>query len=50
MMRGLFVVLSSKSNICCVPDSLNTPFISLDSQRMKISNNIKHIFVDEKIY
>ena len=50
MMRGLFVVLSSKSNICCVPDSTNTPFMSLNSQRMKISYNIKHIFVDEKIY
>ena len=50
MMRGLFVVLSSKNNICCVPDSTNTPFIPLDSQKMKISFNIKHIFVDENIY
>ena len=44
------MVLSSKSNICCVPDSTNIPFISLNSKRMKISFNIKHIFVDEKIY
>ena len=50
MMQGLFVVLSPKSNICGVPDSINTPFISLNSQRMKISYNIKQIFVDEKIY
>ena len=42
------MVLSSISNFCCVPDSTNTPFTSLNSQRMKISYNIKHIFVDEK--
>ena len=49
-MRGLLVVLSAKNNICCVPDSTNTPFVPLNSQRMKISFNIKHIFADEKTY
>ena len=46
MMQGLFAVLSSKCNICCVPDSTKTPFISL----IMISDNINHIFVDEKMH
>ena len=50
MMQGLFAVLSSKCNICCVPDSTKTPLISLNSQRIMISYNINHIFVDEKMH
>ena len=52
MMRGFLAVLSSKCNnyICCIPNSTNTPFMSLNSHRIMISYNIHHIFVDEKIY
>ena len=49
MMRGLFAVLSFKCNICCVTDITNTPFISLNSQRIMVSYDMNHIFVDEKI-
>ena len=50
MMQGPFAVLSSKCNISCIPKSKNIPFISLKRQRIMISYNINHIFVDEKIY
>ena len=50
MMRGPFTVLPFKCNICCIHNSTNTPFISLNSQIIMISYNINHIFVDEKIY
>ena len=46
----VFAVFSSKCNICCISNSKSTPFISLNSQRIMISYNINHIFVDEKIY
>ena len=49
MMRGLFAVLFSKCNICCVTDSTNTPFISFNSPKIMVSYNINNIFVDEKI-
>ena len=49
MMQALFTVLSFKRNICCSLNSTDTPFMSLNSQRIKKSHNIKNIFVDEKI-
>ena len=50
MMQGHFAVLSSKCNICCIPNSTSTPFIPLNSQRKMISCNINYIFVDKEIY
>ena len=50
MMQGHFAVLSSKCNICCIPNSTSTTFIPLNSQRKMISCNIKYIFVDKEIY
>ena len=50
MMQAPFAVLSSKCNISCIPNSTKILFISLKRQRIMISYNINHIFVDEKIY
>ena len=50
MMQGRFAALSLKSSICCISNSTNIPFISLDSQWNMVSNNINHIFVGEEIY
>ena len=49
MMQAPFAVLSSKYNISCIPNSTKILFISLKRQRIMISYNINHIFVDEKI-
>ena len=50
MMQGLFAVLSSKCNICCISNSTKIPFTSLKRQRIMICYRINHIFVDEKLY
>ena len=47
--QGLFAMFSSKCNICCIVNSTNTPFITLDSQRIMISYNINHMFMGEEI-
>ena len=50
MMQGRFAALSFTSFICCISNSTNTPFISLDSQWKMVSNNINHIIVGEEMY
>ena len=50
MMQGRFAALTSKCNICCIQNSTNTPFISVDSQWKMVSYNINHIFVDEEMF
>ena len=49
MIQGGFAVLSSKCNISCIPNSTNTHFVSLNSQRKMTPYNVNHIFVDEEI-
>ena len=49
MMQWHFATLSSKYNIYCVSKCINTYYVSLDSQRKKLSYNINHIVIDEDI-
>ena len=49
MMQRHFATISSKYNISCAAKCINTPYISLDSQRKHLSGHIKHIIVDKGI-
>ena len=49
MMQRHFATLSSKYNISWAAKCINTPYISLDSQRNHLSGHINHIIVDKGI-
>ena len=49
MMQCHFATLSSKYDIYCAARCMNTPYMSLNSQRKHLSCNINHIIMDKDI-
>ena len=48
MMQRHFAMLSFKCNISCAAKSINTSYMSLDSQKKHLSGNINHIIMDKE--
>ena len=49
MMQCHFAMLSPKYDIYCAVNCINTPHISLNSQRKSLSYNINHIIMSKNI-